>query len=87
MKFYYVYMLKSISKDFTYIGYSEDIKTRFKHHNAGKVQSTKPYVPLDLIHYEAYRNMKDAKRREGYLKTSGGRTTIRTMLKEYFNDD
>ncbi len=87
MKFYYVYVLRSIKKEYTYIGYSEDLKTRLDYHNSSKVLSTKPYAPLELIHYEAYRNMKDAKRRERYLKTSGGRTTIRTMLKEYLVDD
>jgi len=86
MKFYYVYVLKSRKKNFQYIGYSEDLKSRFKIHNQGSVKSTRHYRPLDLIHYEAYRDMKDAKRREKYLKTSGGRTTIRTMLKHYLEN-
>ena len=84
MKFYYVYVLYNKIKNFIYIGYSEDILKRFKEHNSGLSKSTKPYVPLDIIHYEAYRNMQDAKRREIYLKTNKGRTTLMTMLKEYF---
>ena len=84
MKFYYVYVLYNKQKNFIYIGYSEDLQIRFKRHNAGEVQSTKSYKPLVLIHYEAYSNMKDAKRREEYLKTNRGRTTLMTMLKEYF---
>ena len=36
------------------------------------------------FHYEAYRDMKDAKRRELYLKSNKGKTTLMTMLKEYF---
>lgn len=85
MKFYYVYILKSKLKDFIYIGFSEDLKTRVKTHNKGKNISTKPYIPLELIHYEAYKNIKDAKRREVYLKSNKGRTTLQTMLKVYFN--
>ncbi len=85
MKFYYVYVLKSIQAELTYVGYTENLKNRFLDHNKAKVKSTRPYAPLDLIHYEAYRNMRDAKRREKYLKTSSGRTTIRTMLKEYLS--
>lgn len=84
MKFYYVYILHSSSKDFIYIGYSEDLKARLSFHNKGENKSTKPYVPFELIHYEAYKNMKDAKRRELYLKSNKGRTTLMTMLKEYF---
>ena len=34
--------------------------------------------------FEAYRNEKDAKRREKYLKTSQGAKLLRRMLKEYF---
>ncbi|OGG25226.1 hypothetical protein A3A59_01415 [Candidatus Gottesmanbacteria bacterium RIFCSPLOWO2_01_FULL_42_10] len=86
MKFYYIYILYNISKNFIYIGYTEDLKTRFLTHNKGEVTSTKHYIPLELIHYEAYRNEKDAKRRELYLKSNRGRTTLMTMLKEYFEE-
>jgi len=84
VKFYYVYILHNTSKNFIYIGYSENVKSRFESHNKGEVTSTKSYTPLELIHYEAYKNMKDAKRRETYLKSNKGRTTLMTMLKEYF---
>jgi len=84
MKFYYVYVLYNKIKNFIYIGYSEDLKRRLKEHNSGLSKSTKPYIPLEIIHYEAYKNIKDAKRREEYLKTNRGRTTLMTMLKEYF---
>lgn len=83
MNFYYVYILHNSSRDYIYIGYTEDLKTRLDTHNKGYNTSTKPYVPLELIHYEAYRNMKDVKRRELYLKSNRGRTTLMTMLKEY----
>ena len=85
MKFYYVYVLYNESKKFIYIGYSEDLKQRYSEHNQGGVKSTKFYLPLELIHYEAYKNRKDAKRRELYLKTNRGRTTLMTMLKEHFS--
>jgi putative endonuclease len=84
MKFYYVYILHSPLKNFIYIGYSGDLKQRLTSHNKGENKSTKAYIPLDLIHYEAYKNIKDAKRRELYLKTNRGKTTLKTMLKEYF---
>lgn len=77
MKFYYVYVLKSIVKDFLYVGFTSDLKKRFQEHNNGEELSTKHYAPLELIHYEAYRNEKDAKRREEYLKTTKGKTTLK----------
>lgn len=83
MKFYYVYILKSLKDNFIYTGFTENLKRRFKEHNNKEELSTKHYAPFDLIHYEAYRNEKDAKRREEYLKTTKGKTTLKTMLKEF----
>ncbi len=83
MKFYYVYILHNHHKNFIYVGYSEDLKTRLQSHNNSENKSTKSFIPLELIHYEAYRNIKDAKRRELYFKTTKGKTTLKTMLKEY----
>lgn len=86
MNFFYVYILQSLKHNFIYIGYTDNLKRRFKEHNTGLVISTKHYHPLELIHYEAYKNQKDAKRREEYLKTNKGKTTLKTMLKEYFTE-
>ena len=77
MKFFYVYVLKSLHKNFIYIGYSEDLKQRLEENNSGKSKSTKPYYPFELIHYEAYKNMTDAKRREKYLKTNWWKNYIK----------
>jgi len=85
MKFYYVYVLHNPEKNFIYIGYSENLRQRVKEHNSGKSKSTKHYIPLKLIFYEAYYKKSDAKRREKYLKTNRGRTTLMTMLKDYFS--
>lgn len=84
MKFYYVYVLQNLSKNFIYIGYSEDLKSRYASHNKGENKSTKSYIPLELLHYEAYKSIEDAKRRELYLKSNRGRTTLKTMLKKQF---
>ncbi len=84
MTFFYVYILKSLKFDFIYIGFTGNLLKRFKEHNSGLSISTKHYLPLELVHYEAYKNRKDAKRREEYLKTNKGKTTLKTMLKEFF---
>jgi putative endonuclease len=86
MKFYYVYVLHNKNRSFVYVGYSENLRQRISEHNKGYSKSTKAYLPLGLIHYEAYKNKKDAKRREMYLKTNRGRTTLMTMLKEFFGN-
>ena len=69
---YYVYALKSVNKNFLYIGSTSDLKDRFKEHNAGRVKSTKLYYPLKLVYYEAYVSKTDALIRENSLKHHGG---------------
>lgn len=80
---YYVYVLQSCVDSELYVGFTGNLKKRVNEHNSGYVQSTKPRRPFTLIFYEAYIDKFDALRREKYLKTSKGRTTIKTMLREY----
>jgi putative endonuclease len=82
--FWYVYVLESIRSKDLYIGYTSDLRKRLPEHNRGLNFSTKPYLPWQLIHYEAYRHQNDAKRREKYLKTNQGSRLLKRMLKEYF---
>lgn len=84
-KFYYVYVLRSL-KDFKfYIGFTDNIQARLNRHQLGEVPSTRTRTPFELIFFEGYLNKYDALRREKYLKTSKGKTTLRSMLKEYLN--
>ncbi|MBU1888044.1 MAG: GIY-YIG nuclease family protein [Candidatus Omnitrophica bacterium] len=82
---YYVYVLKSHRDSLLYIGYTTDLKNRIYHHNEGLVLATKHRRPLKLIFYEAFISKDDAKRRENYLKTTKGKSTLKIMLKEYFS--
>lgn len=82
--FYYVYILQSKMTGELYKGYTVDLVKRLKEHNHGLNFSTKRQRPWNVIHYEAYLNEKDAKRREKYLKTSQGMRLIKRGLKEYF---
>lgn len=65
---FYVYVLKSRKDKDLYTGSTNDLRMRFKKHNAGKVYSTKLRRPFDLVYYEAYKSEKDARSREHNLK-------------------
>lgn len=84
--FYYVYILQSQKNNSLYIGYTSDLQKRFKEHNSGLSQATKPFIPYKLIFYEAFLNRIDAKNREEYLKGGYGRKTIKAMLKTYLKN-
>lgn len=81
---FYVYVIESVNLGNLYIGYTNDLKRRFREHNSKLNQSTRPYAPWKLIYYEACANQKDAERREGYFKNSQGRRALKIRLKEYF---
>ena len=65
---FYVYILKSKKDGSVYIGYTDDLQRRFKEHNDLKNKSTRNKAPFDLIYYEAYKSISDAKYRENNLK-------------------
>jgi len=84
MIMFYTYVLKSKKNDNLYIGYTNNLTRRFEEHNQGINISTKPYIPWKIIYYEACLDVEDAKRREGYFKTTQGRRLLKRRLKEYF---
>ena len=82
-KFYYVYVLVSRRDKNFYVGYANNLKSRFEQHSKGYVHSTKDRRPLELVYYEACRDKHDASYREKYLKTYLGRHFLRNRLKSY----
>ena len=84
---FYTYILQSLStKDELYIGYTNDLKRRFKEHNQKQNFSTKRYAPWKLIYYEASLSQIDAERREKYLKTTHGSRMLRKRIKVYLSE-
>ena len=59
---YYVYLIRNKKTKGIYIGYTEDLKRRFKEHKDKNPQ---------LIYYEAYKHREDAQTRERQLKQRG----------------
>lgn len=78
---YYLYVLENGTD--RYIGRTNNLRKRVRQHNAGMNFSTKSSMNWKLIYYEAHLNPEDAKRREGYFKTSVGRRSLNRMLSSY----
>jgi len=51
---YYMYVLQSAKDSKFYIGFTKNLKQRFKEHEKGSVESTKNRRPLNLIYYGAF---------------------------------
>jgi putative endonuclease len=78
---YFVYVLKSIGRNYTYVGMANNLEERLKRHNFGRVESTKPYKPFDLVYSEECADGKSARQREKYLKSGAGKDYLRAVLK------
>jgi len=81
----YVYVLRSEKDGKKYIGFSKNLRQRLRQHVGGQIFSTKYRLPVRLIYYEACLSEEDARRREAYLKKTGGRRFLAKRLKEYYS--
>lgn len=66
---FYVYILKSKTYNRYYIGHSSDWQKRLKEYNAGKVRSTKHYIPWEIVLIEKYTTKSEAFKREQQVKS------------------
>lgn len=77
---WYVYILKSLVKDFIYIGYSHDFQKRLLKHNSGLSKSTKHYTPFIIEAYVAVNTEEKAIRLERYFKTGLGKAILKKRI-------
>ena len=79
---YYVYMLKSIEKKpVTYVGYTNNLKKRFKLHNSGKGAKFTRGRNWKLIYKESFKSKNKAISREYYIKKN---KTFRNKVKNKY---
>ena len=83
---FYVYFLKLKNGDL-YKGVTDDLKRRLDEHNKSKVASTKNYLPVVFIGYEAYKLKSDALRRERFLKTTEGRRLLGRQYRDILKSE
>ena len=65
---FFVYILQSRKDKELYIGYTDNLRQRFKKHNLGLVRATKSRKPFRIAYYEAYASKQDSVKREHNLK-------------------
>lgn len=75
-----VYILKSLTRDFTYVGSTNDLVRRFSEHNNGLVQSTKAYRPFEIGAFVAVKTEKKARELERYFKTGSGKAILKKRI-------
>lgn len=78
--FHYTYVLESEAGGKYYIGFTENLKKRFREHNSNQVKATKGGSPFKLVYYEACLNKEKAIEREKTLKTGYGRRYLKYRI-------
>ncbi len=83
-RMFYIYILKSLKDDKTYVGYTNNLDRRIAEHNSGKNLATKNRIPLELLFYENFETSQEARKRELYWKNGGGRRKLKEFFKNGF---
>ena len=76
---YTVYAIKSINKNYIYVGQTSDLEKRFLTHNSGREKTTKPYRPYKIIYTEKFNNRIQAREKEKYLKSGCGKEFLKNL--------
>jgi putative endonuclease len=61
---------------YLYYGSTSDLTRRLQSHRQGKVRSTKPRLPIELVYYETYSTAGEARKRERGLKNGRTRSKV-----------
>jgi putative endonuclease len=77
---YYVYAIKSVERNYIYVGLTDNFERRFSEHNGGRNKTTKPYLPFELILKEKFSTRILARQREKYLKSGTGKEFLKSLL-------
>ena len=75
-----VYAIKSISRNYLYIGLTNNFERRLKQHNEGQNRTTKPYAPFILVLKEILPDRIKVREREKYLKSGMGREYLKSLI-------
>lgn len=79
---FYVYLIMDKLNGSFYTGMTSNLRQRLAEHKRGKTQTTAKMDVLELVFFEAFKSKIDAIRREKYLKTSKGRSSLRQIVRD-----
>jgi putative endonuclease len=83
---YNVYILLNRDRTRTYTGVAADVEERLKEHNDGKVLSSRPYRPYEVIYVETHSTLKEARQKERFYKSTTGRRRLLEIISRIYTD-
>lgn len=76
---YFVYAIASLSRNYIYVGLTDNVDRRFTEHQSGNNKTTKPYRPFKIILTETFNTRPEARLREKYLKSGVGKEFLKSV--------
>jgi putative endonuclease len=76
---YYVYAIKSVNKNYSYVGLTANTARRIAEHNEKKEKTTRSYAPFKTILIEEHDTRIKAREREKYLKSGAGKEYLKSL--------
>jgi putative endonuclease len=77
---FYVYAIKSVNRNYIYVGLTSNLERRFVEHNNGENRSTKAYKPFVIIFSELFETREKAREHEKYLKSGVGKEFLKRLI-------
>jgi len=77
---FFAYVLKSKKNNRFYYGCTNNLERRLYEHNIGHSKYTKLNRPFELVYFEEFEALKEARNRELFFKSGKGRDYIREKL-------
>ena len=78
---FYVYAIRSQTRNYIYVGLTDNLNRRFLQHNKKLNPVTRAYAPFDLIWTGQYATRAEARKKEKYLKSGVGKQFLRGLKK------
>ena len=73
----FVYALRSLTRNYIYVGLTSDVNKRVAQHYDGRERTTRPYRPFELILTESFETRAEARKREIFLKSGCGKEFLK----------
>lgn len=73
---FFVYIIKSNSRGWFYVGMSKNPRNRVFQHNRKQMRSTKNFAPYTLIYTKSFNNRADARDFEKFLKIRSNKEKV-----------
>ena len=77
---FYVYSIQSLSRNYIYVGLTDNVDRRFNEHQSGKNRTTKPYRPFKIVLIENFVTRPEARIREKYLNSGVGKEFLKALI-------